>query len=63
MAANFSECELYGGSSGAQKVKTLSSKEKQSFYANFRKRVTPGIEEIRSEQRKGFEDNKNLTVA
>ncbi|MHB8348646.1 MAG: hypothetical protein ACYDHM_16190 [Acidiferrobacterales bacterium] len=48
-------------SSGKQK--TLSEEESAKFYSQFRKEMSPVVEEIREQEKRAHEEAKNITLA
>ena len=48
-------------SSGKQK--TLSEEEAAKFYSQFRKEMSPVVEEIREQEKRAHEEAKNITLA
>jgi len=43
--------------------KTLDEEQQNNFYKSFYEHTSPEIEKIREEQRKRFDESRNLTLA
>ncbi len=45
------------------KPQTLSEEEATKFYSQFRKEMSPVVEEIREQEKRAHEEAKNITLA
>jgi len=45
------------------KPQTLSEEEATKFYSQFRKEMSPVVEEIREQEKRAHEEAKNITIA
>ncbi len=45
------------------KERTLKKEEAGKFYSQFRKEMTPVVEEIREQEKRAHEEAKNITLA